>query len=105
MDPEIKAKWIAALRSGDYSQTESYLRNYHGFCCLGVLCDLIEPEQWREPYLGKTNYRHRSNAEGLPDGETLALAGLTLSNAEELSQMNDMGADFRTIANNIEINL
>jgi hypothetical protein len=44
MNPEIRARWVAALRSGDYAQTTGKLRNNEGFCCLGVLCDLAERE-------------------------------------------------------------
>jgi hypothetical protein len=40
MNPEIKAQWVAALRSGDYQQGDEYLRRGDEFCCLGVLCDL-----------------------------------------------------------------
>lgn len=40
MNSTIKAQWLAALRSGDYQQTEGQLRSYAGYCCLGVLCDL-----------------------------------------------------------------
>lgn len=40
MNPEIKALWLAALRSGEYQQAEGMLRSDVGFCCLGVLCDL-----------------------------------------------------------------
>lgn len=40
MNPEIKAKWIAALRSGDYKQGRNQLRKQDSFCCLGVLCNL-----------------------------------------------------------------
>ncbi len=46
VNPEIKAKWVAALRSGDFTQgvgnlafkpdPESGMRH----CCLGVLCEL-----------------------------------------------------------------
>ena len=37
--------WVAALRSGDYTQTQKMLRrvtkeNGTSFCCLGVACDL-----------------------------------------------------------------
>lgn len=31
--------WIAALRSGKYSQTEGYLKTDGGYCCLGVACE------------------------------------------------------------------
>ena len=44
MNKEIKKKWIAALRSGDYKQTSFRLHGNDGFCCLGVLCDIAEKE-------------------------------------------------------------
>lgn len=38
MTPELKALWIAALRSGDYKQGTGALRNPDNtWCCLGVL--------------------------------------------------------------------
>lgn len=40
MNPEIKAAWLAALRSSDYTQTTGGLHDDVGYCCLGVLCDL-----------------------------------------------------------------
>lgn len=44
MNAEIKAQWVAALRSGEYRQGRSQLRTEtpdgHRYCCLGVLCDL-----------------------------------------------------------------
>lgn len=51
MNPEIKAKWVSALRSGEYKQGRGRLRSpQDGFCCLGVLCDLAVKEnvaEWR----------------------------------------------------------
>lgn len=46
MNPDIKAQWVAALRSGDYRQGREQLHTYdeeikiERYCCLGVLCDL-----------------------------------------------------------------
>lgn len=41
MDPEVKAKWVAALRSGDYKQGEGALKDIEGCnCCLGVLAEI-----------------------------------------------------------------
>ena len=40
MNEEIKARWVAELRSGDRRQVTGALRRDGGFCCLGVLCDL-----------------------------------------------------------------
>jgi hypothetical protein len=45
MNKEVKAKWTAALRSGEYKQTEAVLKDDFGFCCLGVLCDLYAKEK------------------------------------------------------------
>lgn len=46
MNPEIKAEWLTALRSGEYMQTNGALRRESldgtvGFCCLGVLCEVL----------------------------------------------------------------
>lgn len=45
MNQDIKAKWIKALKSGEYTQAEAMLRKDDGrggvsHCCLGVLCEL-----------------------------------------------------------------
>lgn len=39
MDKDLKAKWVAALRSGQYKQGENRLYNPadDSYCCLGVL--------------------------------------------------------------------
>lgn len=55
MNPEIKAKWLDALRSGDYTQGQRYLAvknkqtGEFDFCCLGVLCDLAVAEGAIDP--------------------------------------------------------
>lgn len=49
LKPEIKSKWIAALRSGEYPQCKGALHTEVGFDSLGVLCDLYLKEtnqQW-----------------------------------------------------------
>lgn len=40
MNPEIKAEWLAALRSGEFKQAQGVLqvRDTNAYCCLGVLC-------------------------------------------------------------------
>lgn len=38
MDPELKRKWVEALRSGRYQQAHGELRSEEGgYCCLAVL--------------------------------------------------------------------
>lgn len=44
MNPEIKSKWVAALRSGEYKQTQHILKDHVGHCCLGVLCEISKAE-------------------------------------------------------------
>lgn len=45
LKPEIKQRWVEALRSGEYKKGKYQLKNSYGeFCCLGVLCDLHSKE-------------------------------------------------------------
>lgn len=47
MDTELKAKWMAALRSGEYRQTTNTLCDelpMPSYCCLGVLCVIAKQE-------------------------------------------------------------
>lgn len=48
MDQQIKAEWVAALRSGEYEQGVQLLRQGDQFCCLGVLCDLHRKAHQKE---------------------------------------------------------
>ena len=45
MKPEIKQKWVEALRSGEYSQGKLSLYDGTNYCCLGVLCNLYMNEK------------------------------------------------------------
>lgn len=47
MDTKIKKKWLKALRSGRYEQGQGQLKTPSDkFCCLGVLCDILDPDYW-----------------------------------------------------------
>ena len=49
MNPEIKQRWVYALRNDYKQQSDGKLRTNNGFCCLGVLCDLYlkdHKEEW-----------------------------------------------------------
>jgi hypothetical protein len=39
MKPEIKAQWLADLRSDKFPQINGRLSDGEGYCCLGVLCE------------------------------------------------------------------
>lgn len=49
MDPEIKKQWIDALRSGKFTQGREQLQDESGYCCLGVLAQIVDPnrETWK----------------------------------------------------------
>jgi hypothetical protein len=64
MNPEIKAKWVAALRSGEYKQGRGQLRSEDRFCCLGVLCDLHAKETGG----GWTGFSYEGGTGTLSDG-------------------------------------
>ena len=53
MNKDIKQKWVKALRSGEYKQGSRFLHYEDKFCCLGVLCDLMNisgPYAYRDIY-------------------------------------------------------
>lgn len=68
MTPELKAKWIAGLRSGKYKQSIGLLRSdvekgEVSFCCMGVLCEAAGVPRH------KAGYRFEKSLElvGVPD--------------------------------------
>jgi hypothetical protein len=111
MNAEIKSKWVAALRSGEYKQTKDTLRDLNGFCCLGVLCDLHSKEsgnQWERQ--GSAYLRYLGEENHVPS-EVGSWAGITnvwgtkvvIGDANsELSGHNDDGRTFYEIADAIE---
>ena len=55
---DLKEKWIEALRSGKYPKGYQALRSPMGFCCLGVLCDIVDPNGWSEGTNEHGDYRY-----------------------------------------------
>lgn len=111
MNPEIKAKWVAALRSGEYQQGRERLRAANDkFCCLGVLCDIHSKETgtpWqygdidRNVYCGKTAFLPESVA----DWAELTHVGPYIQSIGSLTNLNDGGSTFPQIADLIEKHL
>lgn len=122
MDPELKARWIAALRSGDYTRGVGGLGHADGaaqkrYCCLGVLCDVEKEclaaagvEVWWE-----SNTLHVGGFAGISYPSPLACQVLGLSNAfwhltivtqdgtnPSLDHLNDNGFTFDQIADIID---
>ena len=71
---QLKNQWLAALRGTGpkpYTQTNGNLRDAQGHCCLGVLCDVIDPKRWVNEPDGSSNkvflYRDPTSAAGSDD--------------------------------------
>lgn len=115
MNAEVKAKWVAALRSGEYKQAVRCLRSEDGFCCLGVLDDIHAKEigaEWRESGLtegGKVTYGYLGDDAILAPRVTL-WAGMDMNSPYfiedgqtiELTVLNDNGTPFTEIADLID---
>lgn len=118
MKKEVKQKWTAALRSGEYQQGRKVLRTAEGqFCCLGVLCDLYSKEIGTEWKFEEGEWKFLGKA-GLLPVAVARWAGLTTydpavtyhdNNGEPkqyyLSALNDTGKEFPILSNIIEAQL
>lgn len=108
MDAEIKAKWVKALRSGKYKQGRSALRSATDeFCCLGVLCNVVAPNEWNEAALNGIAFTHGKHRAGsVPMPEYTSPIGIEHDQVSKLWKLNDFdGRNFREIADYIEQNL
>lgn len=99
MNKEIKVKWIEALRSGVYKQTKSALKNAEGYCCLGVLCEVMGVATEAQKMC------KYSGVAILLSHETLVVAGLSEEDQKDLADLNDYEFSFSKIADHIEKNL
>jgi hypothetical protein len=50
MDPNVKQRWLAALRGGEFAQAKEVLRKGDAYCCLGVLCELYRQDHEGDAY-------------------------------------------------------
>lgn len=118
MNPEIKARWVAALRSGEYEQASGCLRAVGdddanktlGFCCLGVLCNLHAEAHPRIAAKETNADRYLRESALLPElvrewarlpfarGAEVEINGFMAA----LTHHNDNGATFAQIADAIE---
>jgi len=108
----FKKKWLKALRSGDYEQTDSALVSFKNkdiekpmYCCLGVACKIaghnpisLQSSGWITGPL-KKGVPHIISGSGESDVED------TNTVAKKLAEMNDDGYSFKQIANYIQKNL
>lgn len=109
MEKDLKAKWVAALRSGKYKQGQGWLysiiKGSPKFCCLGVLCEVGGVTRQEENAKSIFSYGEKFDTE-LPPPKFLGEIGLTRLEARHLAKMNDSGGQsFLQIASYIEANL
>jgi hypothetical protein len=102
MNEEIKQKWVAALRSGKYSQTRETLQDENGFCCLGVLCEVMKlPKPIPYIYTFRGKHLEKDLTHDFRDS-----VGLSYTAEGELIELNDKEHySFAEIAEYIEENL
>lgn len=115
MNPEVKALWLEALRSGRYRQGRGRLRTTNpdgsnNYCCLGVLCDLYDKVHGEDGWMrveGTHTMRHGGWI-GTPSGWVLVWAGLHDRHGEfgeegeSLVEVNDNSSDFAEVIEVIE---
>lgn len=110
MKKKIADKWIKALRSGKYEQTENALCKDGKYCCLGVLCELAAKEK-----VCKISKPDSNNIVSFDDNFGLiprsvawwsgmkSRDGKRKGKRKELADLNDYsGYSFKRIANIIE---
>lgn len=99
-----KTKWLKALRSGNFKQTKEVLHSVaqDSFCCLGVLCQIAKIKSTiGKSEDGKKVTFYDANEETLSGG-LMYKFGLTSEDHDILTEKNDKGVRFKTIANWIE---
>jgi len=75
--------WIEALRSGRYERGTGCLRQVDAYCCLGVACDLYDPDRWRPGWDGGETWDWGGLASDL-SGYEVAEAGAEVRHAYRL---------------------
>jgi hypothetical protein len=104
-------KWVAALRSGKYTQGKGFLctnaignPNEKRHCCLGVACELAGMKgKLSEPT--KRAYTFGRTQQYLPKSVQKLIGCSTRNptiNGMALSKLNDNGTSFASIADEIE---
>lgn len=111
-DEEFRAKWIAALRSGDYKQGKTFLRDGDDhYCCIGVAASVHPGFKWIAEDLGAAgtvyNAQHGDECgygQLLESG--LETIGISRDAQDALIGLNDdQGFTFSEIADVLEAKL
>lgn len=113
MKYNVMKKWVKALRSGKYKQTQGALKHSDSYCCLGVLCEISNLGEFEGPtYVTPTDENYVSlprpvmeyaGMEKTAGGESSFRCEVS-HRPKNLLQMNDSGKTFKEIADTIEKN-
>ncbi len=107
MNQEIKARWIEALRSGEYQQGYENLYHCGKFCCLGVLTDLYIKEhnlQWNQESADLWNFETEGGVlpRSVQKWADLDVPNPTILGNRATDHNGNYNASFDDIANYIE---
>lgn len=102
MDAELKAKWTAALRSGELKQAKGRLKRGDALCCIGVLAQ-VQNCTWDDNDTPKTEQQWLA-VSGNNVLYSKYAGGLDVEQQQKLAEMNDSGKSFAEIADYIDAN-
>lgn len=103
-------KWLQELESGRHKQTQQFLKDGFGYCCLGVACEFVFNISWHEEdgmflFERMAEVLSPNHVEKLclysPQGEILEIWGNKFDSWNYLTQCNDNGMTFADIAGRI----
>lgn len=102
MPKDLKDKWLAALRSGEYKQCKGTLSDGEGYCCLGVLQMVADGRVERfngvPEAVPTISWYGRHHIGILDDLRAFSLK----DGCRALAEMNDGGLSFKEVADAIE---
>ena len=101
MKVKWKKLWIKALRSGKYQQARESLRFGDAYCCLGVLCKVVEPHgRWKRISHGGYQFKGEYS---YPPKDIAKKVGMRQTSFLELGRLNDFdNLTFEQIAKYIQ---
>lgn len=95
-------EWIKRLEDPNAKQAIGTLNCESGMCCLGVLCDIVDPNGWTDGYHKTFTYKDSSAANYIPiklaEDIGIGQMGSSIRTNKSLSTMNDAGSTFQDIA-------
>lgn len=97
-------KWREELASGKYSQCQGKLRGETGYCCLGVLLDIFEPNQWTKRSPNSNRFCHPKGINMETEIQREEFYKLTgLKKQDYFIQLNDNADNFDEVIQYIDI--